>query len=71
MKAKMNSCFIIHSKYSKFLTSLPLHGSRRGFRILADVLGTCQKLAGGEGGGNFKFGFRNEVTHPCNASEIC
>ena len=28
--------------------------------------GTCQKLAGGEGGGNFKFGFRNEVTHPCN-----
>ena len=33
--------------------------------------GTCQKLAGGEGGGNFKFGFGNEVTHPCNGSEIC
>ena len=25
----------------------------------------------GEGGGNFKFGFGNEVTHPCNGSEIC
>ena len=34
-------------------------------------LGTCQKLAGGEGGGNFKFGFGNKVTHPCNGSEIC
>ena len=33
--------------------------------------GTCQKLAGGEGGGNFKSGFGNEVTHPCNGSEIC
>ena len=35
------------------------------------TLGTCQKLAGGEGGRNFNFGFRNEVTHPCNGSEIC
>ena len=26
---------------------------------------------GGGGGGNFKFGFGNEVTHPCNGSEIC
>ena len=26
---------------------------------------------GGGGGGNFKFGFGNEVTHPCNESEIC
>ena len=34
-------------------------------------LGTCQKLAGGRGGGNFNFGFGNEVTHPCNDSEIC
>ena len=25
---------------------------------------------GGGGGGNFKFGFGNEVTHPCNGSEI-
>ena len=24
----------------------------------------------GEGGGNFKFGFGNEVTHPCDGSEI-
>ena len=29
------------------------------------------KLAGGRDGGNFKFGFGNEVTHPCNGSEIC
>ena len=29
---------------------------------------TFQKLAGGRGGGNFKFGFGNEVTHPCNGS---
>ena len=35
------------------------------------VLGTCQKLAGGEGGWNFKFGFGNEVAHLCNGSEIC
>ena len=26
---------------------------------------------GGRGDGNFKFGFGNEVTHPCNGSEIC
>ena len=25
----------------------------------------------GKGGGNFKFGFGNEVTHPGNESEIC
>ena len=36
------------------------------------LLGTCQKLAGGRGGGrNFKVGFGNEVSHPCNGSEIC
>ena len=35
------------------------------------TLGTCQKLAGGSGGGgNFIFGFGNEMTHPCNGSEI-
>ena len=33
-------------------------------------LGTCQKLAGREGAGSFKFGFENEVTHPCNGNEI-
>ena len=35
------------------------------------TLGTCQKLAGGEGGGTFKFGLGNEVTHPRNGSESC
>ena len=24
-----------------------------------------------KGGGNFKFGFENEVTHPYNGSEVC
>ena len=30
------------------------------------------EISRGEGGGgNFKFGFGKEVTHPCNESEIC
>ena len=29
------------------------------------------EISKGGGGGNFKFGFGNEVTHPCNGSEIC
>ena len=29
------------------------------YYIDTSVLGSCQKLAGGEGGGNFKFGFGN------------
>ena len=43
----------------------------KSFEWLQNLLGTCQKLAGGSGGGNFKSGFGNEVTHPCNGSEIC
>ena len=41
-------------------------------RRFSGRVGTCQKLpgGGGEGGGNFEFGFGNEVTHPCNGSEI-
>ena len=39
--------------------------------ICSCLLGTCPKLAGRRGGGNFKFGFGDEVTHPCNGSEIC
>ena len=35
------------------------------FRDLSEI------SRGVEGGGNFKFGFGNEVTHPCNGSEIC
>ena len=35
------------------------------FRDLSEI------SRGGRGGGNFKFGFGNEVTHPCNGSEIC
>ena len=41
------------------------------FSLNDRLLGTCQKLAGGSGDGNFKFGFGKEVTHPCNGSEIC
>ena len=29
------------------------------------------EISGGKGGGNFKFGFGNDVIHPCNGSEIC
>ena len=29
------------------------------------------EISRGGGGGNFKFGFGNEVTQPCNGSEIC
>ena len=33
---------------------------------------TCiVKKLGGNGGGNFKFRFENEVTHSCHGSEIC
>ena len=28
------------------------------------------EISRGEGGENFEFGFGNEVTHPCNGSEI-
>ena len=35
------------------------------------VLRDLSEISRGEGGGNFKFGFGNEVTHPCNGSEIC
>ena len=34
-------------------------------------LSEISRGGGGGGGGNFKFGFGNEVTHPCNGSEIC
>ena len=29
------------------------------------------EISRGGGGGNFKIGFGNEVTDPCNGSEIC
>ena len=35
------------------------------------ILRDLSEISRGGGGGNFKFGFRNEVTHPCNGSEIC
>ena len=41
------------------------------FAWLFYSLGTCQKISREEGGGHFKFGFGNEMIHPCNGSEIC
>ena len=35
------------------------------------VLRDLSEISRGEGGGNFIFGFGNEVTHPCNGREIC
>ena len=36
------------------------------------LLRDLSEISSGEGGGgNLKFGFGNEVTHPCNGSEIC
>ena len=37
------------------------------FRELSEIT----RGGGGGGGGKFEFGFGNEVTHPCNGSEIC
>ena len=34
------------------------------------ALRDSSEISRGEGGGNFKFGFGNEVTHPRNGSEI-
>ena len=56
----------------------PFHDLEWKFKIYRDfplfdptnILGTCQKLAGGMGGGNFKFGFGNEVTHSCKGVKI-
>ena len=36
------------------------------------IIRDLSQISRGEGGcGNFKFGFGNEVTNPCNKSEIC
>jgi len=40
---------------------------KNAFRDLSEI----SRGEWGGGGGNFKFGFGNEVTHPCNGSEIC
>ena len=39
--------------------------------LVRKLLAAGEGGGGGGGGGNFKFGFGNEVTHPCNGSEIC
>ena len=39
--------------------------------VFCTQLRDLSEISRGEGGGNFKFGFGNEVTHPCNGSEIC
>ena len=35
------------------------------------IIRDLSQISRGEGGWEFKFGFGNEVTHPCNKSEIC
>ena len=35
------------------------------------LLRDLSEISRGEVGGNLKFGFGNEVTHPCDGSEIC
>ena len=58
-------CFLILIFYD--LRNL---GNFHSFGVDIIVLGSCQKLAGGRGGGNFKFGFGNEVIHPCKGSKF-
>ena len=45
--------------------------TRFGFRVAVLFLRDLSEISRGEGGGNFKFGFGNEVIHSCNGSEIC
>ena len=40
--------------------------------IMSDLIRDLSEIGrGGGGGGDLKFGFGNEVTYPCNGSEIC
>ena len=49
----------------------PVAGWNR-FLFLFKRLGDLSEISSrGRGGGNFKFGFGNEVTDPCSGSEIC
>ena len=65
---------LFNSVFSRFYAvfyDLSSLGNFHSFSVDIIVIGSCQKLAGGRGGGNFKFGFGNEVIHPCNGSKIC
>ena len=46
-------------------SSTVIRNNRHILRDLSEI------SRGGGGAGNFKFGFGNEVTHPCDGSEIC
>ena len=52
-----------------FSLTLDLNKKNKIYRKVRDLSEISK--GGGGGGGNFKFGFRNEVTHPFNGSEIC
>ena len=42
------------------------------FLVVAEIfIRDLSEISRGEGGGKFKFGLANEVTHPCDGSEIC
>ena len=47
-----------------------MEGSERFAKYIVRDLSEITR-GGGGGGGNFEFGFGNEVTDPCNGSEIC
>ena len=55
----------------RFFISTSFNPASRAFLLFYGLVRNWQRgRGGGWGGGNFKFGYGNEVTHPCNGSEI-
>ena len=53
------------------LNTLRLFFMKAKHFLVIRYLSEISREGGGGGGGDFKFGFGNEVTYPCNGSEIC
>ena len=60
----------LHQKHSVYFGTQQIGLGTRP-RILTKLRDLSEISRGGGGGGNFKFGLGNEVTHRCNGSEIC